>query len=44
MVATFARFDLRSYRRHLGIVNQAPFLFAGTVAEQYPLCDATPGR
>jgi len=25
-------FDLRSYRRHLGIVSQAPFLFAGTVA------------
>lgn len=26
-------FDLRSYRRHLGIVSQAPFLFAGTVAD-----------
>ncbi|HVN52923.1 MAG TPA: ABC transporter ATP-binding protein [Anaerolineaceae bacterium] len=26
-------FDLASYRRHLGIVPQTPFLFAGTVAE-----------
>ena len=26
-------FDLRSYRRHLGIVSQQPFLFAGTVAD-----------
>ncbi len=26
-------FDLRSYRRHLGIVNQSPFLFAGTVTD-----------
>ena len=26
-------FDLRSYRRRLGIVNQQPFLFAGTVAD-----------
>lgn len=26
-------FDLRSYRRHLGIVSQTPFLFAGTVAD-----------
>ena len=25
--------DLRSYRRHLGIVSQTPFLFAGTVAD-----------
>lgn len=25
--------DLRSYRRHLGIVSQAPFLFAGSVAD-----------
>ncbi len=25
--------DLRSYRRHLGIVSQMPFLFAGTVAD-----------
>jgi ATP-binding cassette subfamily B protein len=25
--------DLRSYRRRLGIVSQAPFLFAGTVAD-----------
>jgi ATP-binding cassette subfamily B protein len=25
--------DLRSYRRHLGIVSQQPFLFAGTVAD-----------
>ncbi len=26
-------FDLRSYRRHLGIVSQTPFLFGGTVAD-----------
>src|SRR5260221_4828363 len=26
-------FDLGSYRRHLGIVPQVPFLFSGTVAE-----------
>ncbi|MFN8469917.1 MAG: ABC transporter ATP-binding protein [Caldilineaceae bacterium] len=26
-------FDLRSYRRRLGIVNQQPFLFAGSVAD-----------
>jgi ATP-binding cassette subfamily B protein len=26
-------FDLRSYRRRLGIVSQQPFLFAGTVAD-----------
>jgi ATP-binding cassette subfamily B protein len=26
-------FDLGSYRRHLGIVSQAPFLFSGTVAD-----------
>lgn len=26
-------FDLRSYRRHLGVVSQTPFLFAGTVLE-----------
>ncbi|HHY56684.1 MAG TPA: ABC transporter ATP-binding protein [Chloroflexi bacterium] len=26
-------FDLRSYRRQLGIVSQTPFLFAGTVAD-----------
>lgn len=26
-------FDLESYRRHLGIVSQSPFLFAGTVAD-----------
>jgi ATP-binding cassette subfamily B protein len=26
-------FDLESYRRQLGIVSQAPFLFSGTVAE-----------
>jgi ATP-binding cassette, subfamily B, bacterial len=25
--------DLHSYRRHLGIVNQTPFLFAGSVAD-----------
>lgn len=27
------QFDLRSYRHHLGIVSQSPFLFAGTVAD-----------
>ncbi len=26
-------FDLRSYRRQLGIVSQTPFLFAGTIAD-----------
>jgi len=26
-------FDLHTYRQHLGIVSQMPFLFAGTVAE-----------
>ncbi len=26
-------FDLESYRRHLGIVSQTPFLFAGNVAD-----------
>lgn len=26
-------FDLNDYRRHLGVVNQVPFLFSGTVAE-----------
>jgi ATP-binding cassette subfamily B protein len=26
-------FDLKTYRRQLGIVSQAPFLFSGTVAE-----------
>jgi ATP-binding cassette subfamily B protein len=26
-------FDLHSYRRHLGIVSQSPFLFSGTVAD-----------
>ncbi|MEX1021045.1 MAG: ABC transporter ATP-binding protein [Litorilinea sp.] len=26
-------FDLRSFRHHLGIVSQSPFLFAGTVAD-----------
>ncbi|MBI5928150.1 MAG: ABC transporter ATP-binding protein [Chloroflexi bacterium] len=26
-------FDLRDYRRNLGIVNQSPFLFSGTVRE-----------
>jgi len=26
-------FDLTDYRRHLGVVNQVPFLFSGTVAE-----------
>ncbi len=26
-------FDLRSYRRHLGVVSQMPFLFSGTVLD-----------
>ena len=26
-------FDLRTYRQHLGIVSQSPFLFAGSVAD-----------
>jgi ATP-binding cassette subfamily B protein len=30
-------FDLRDYRRQLGIVSQAPFLFAGTVADNIRL-------
>ncbi|RME57896.1 MAG: ABC transporter ATP-binding protein [Caldilineae bacterium] len=34
-------FDLKSYRRHLGIVTQTPFLFAGTVADNIRY--ATPG-
>ena len=33
MGATFARSTWRQYRRKLGLVPQAPFLFAGTVAE-----------
>ena len=39
-------FDLRDYRRHLGIVPQTPFLFAGTVAEniRYARPDATDDR
>lgn len=31
--ADIRSFDLRSYRRQLGIVSQTPFLFAGTVAD-----------
>ena len=36
-------FDLPSYRRHLGIVPQSPFLFSGTVADniRYAKDDAT---
>ena len=36
-------FDLPSYRRHLGIVPQTPFLFSGTVADniRYAKDDAT---
>jgi ATP-binding cassette, subfamily B, bacterial len=36
-------FDLQSYRRHIGIVPQVPFLFAGTVADniRYGRPDAT---
>ncbi len=33
-------FNLSSYRRHLGIVSQIPFLFSGTVAEN--ICYACP--
>jgi ATP-binding cassette subfamily B protein len=33
-------FDMNSYRRHLGIVSQIPFLFSGTVAEN--ICYACP--
>ncbi len=35
--------DLHTYRQHLGIVSQMPFLFAGTVAEnvRYGRMDAT---
>jgi ATP-binding cassette, subfamily B, bacterial len=33
--------DLHDYRRHLGIVSQVPFLFAGTVADNIRY--ATPG-
>jgi ATP-binding cassette subfamily B protein len=35
-------FDLHSYRSHLGIVSQAPFLFSGTVAEN--ICYACPSQ
>lgn len=37
-------FDLADYRRQLGMVPQAPFLFSGTVADNigYPRPDATP--
>jgi len=36
-------YDLRSYRSHIGIVSQMPFLFAGTVADniRYAVPDAT---
>jgi ATP-binding cassette subfamily B protein len=36
-------FDLHTYRQHLGIVSQMPFLFAGTVAEniRYGRMEAT---
>lgn len=36
-------FDLHSYRRHLGIVQQTPFLFSGTVRDniRYGAPDAT---
>jgi ATP-binding cassette subfamily B protein len=36
-------FDLESYRQHLGIVSQVPFLFAGTVLDniRYARPDAT---
>jgi ATP-binding cassette subfamily B protein len=38
--------DLSAYRRQLGIVTQAPFLFSGTVAEniRYAVPDATDGE
>ncbi len=37
------RFELRHYRRQLGIVSQSPFLFSGTVADniRYACPDAT---
>ncbi|HJO32991.1 MAG TPA: ABC transporter ATP-binding protein [Anaerolineales bacterium] len=35
------RFQLRQYRRQLGIVSQSPFLFPGTVADN--ICYACPG-
>jgi len=36
-------YELKSYRRHIGIVSQMPFLFAGTVADniRYAVPDAT---
>lgn len=39
------RLDLADYRRHLGLVPQAPFLFSGTVADniRYPRPGATDG-
>jgi ABC-type multidrug transport system fused ATPase/permease subunit len=40
------RFDLTDYRRHLGLVPQAPFLFSGTVASniQYGRPEASPAE
>ncbi len=39
-------FDLKSYRRHLGIVSQTPFLFSGSVLEniRYARPEATEGE
>jgi ATP-binding cassette subfamily B protein len=39
-------FDLTSYRQHLGIVPQAPFLFSGTILDniRYGKPDATDGE
>lgn len=39
-------FNLSAYRKQLGIVPQAPFLFSGTVADniRYPKQDATDGE
>ncbi|HEY8286316.1 MAG TPA: ABC transporter ATP-binding protein [Chloroflexota bacterium] len=39
-------FDLASYRRHLGVVPQAPFLFSGTVEEniRYARPEASPAE
>ncbi len=36
--------NLQQYRRHLGIVSQAPFLFSGTVAENIRYACPEPGQ
>jgi len=37
-------FDLKGYRRQLGIVSQVPFLFSGTVADNIRYASPEPGR